>query len=101
MNEEQLRDYIAAKYNGNAERYQKEAKDRQRGIAADNQERRSMDGLGRPVMEVDQRVYQEWTQKEGKEIWKDKGFQKYITGKNPELVVKTKGTGKVQVGYGS
>ena len=52
-------------------------------------------------MEVDQRVYNEWTRKEGKEIWKDKSFREYIARENPELRVKSKGTGKVQVGYGS
>ena len=73
----------------------------QREIARQNQGRRSMDGLGRAVMEVDQRVYNEWTRKEGKEIWKDKSFREYIARENPELKVKSGGTGKVQVGYGS
>ncbi len=52
-------------------------------------------------MEVDSKVYHEWTRKEGKEIWKDPSFRKYISEKNPELKIKSGGTGKTQVGYGS
>jgi len=52
-------------------------------------------------MEIDSKVYNEWTRREGKEIWKDPDFRKSMAKNNPELRVKSQGTGKIQVGYGS
>lgn len=99
--EEQLREHLARQHADTYDKRHREALQAQQEIARQNQHRRSMEGLGRPVMEVDNRVYNEWVRKEGKEIWKDKSFREYISKENPELRVKSKGTGKVQVGYGS
>lgn len=96
-----MREHMARQYEASHERRHAEAVERQREIARSSGERRSVEGLGRATMEVDQRVYNEWTRKEGKEIWKDKSFRKWIAKENPELAVKSKGTGKVMVGYGS
>jgi DNA repair photolyase len=98
---EQLRDKLAREHYESYHKSHGEAAARQREIARQNQNRKSVDGIGRPIMEVDSKVYHEWTRKEGKEIWKDPSFRKYISEKNPELKVKSGGTGKTQVGYGS
>ena len=98
---EQIRDHLARQADEGGKQRLYEAQERQRQIAAQNQNRRSIDGVGRPAMEVDTQVYQEWIRKEGKEIWKDPAFRKRMARENPELVVRSQGTGKVQVGYGS
>jgi len=98
---EAVKEALANKYNSSREEILARAEQRQRELARDNQSRRSIDGIGRATMEVDNKVYQEWVRKEGKEIWKDPGFRKYIADKNPDLKVKSGGTGKIQVGYGS
>jgi hypothetical protein len=98
---QEVRDKLAQAHIDSYERRHAEAIQRQREIAKHNQDRRSVNGMGRPVMEVDNKVYQEWTKREGKEIWKDPDFRKYMARNNPELRVKSGGTGKTQVGYGS
>ena len=99
--EDELREHLARKHASSHDRRHAEALAAQKEIARHNQNSRSIEGLGRAVMEVDSRVYNEWTRKEGKDIWKDKSFREYIARENPELKVNSKGTGKVQVGYGS
>ena len=98
---EAMKEALARKYNGSHEERLASATERQKEIARQNRDRKSMNGIGRATMEVDNKVYQEWVKKEGKEIWKDPKFRKYISDKNPELKVNSKGTGKIQVGYGS
>ena len=98
---EAVKEALVNKYNSSREEILARAEQRQRELARDNQSRRSIDGIGRATMEVDNKVYQEWVRKEGKEIWKDPSFRKYIADKNPDLKVKSGGTGKIQVGYGS
>jgi hypothetical protein len=98
---EAMKEALARQYNGSYDERLARATERQKEIARQNQGRKSMNGLGRATMEVDSKVYQEWVKKEGKEIWKDPKFRKYISEKNPELKVKSEGTGKIQVGYGS
>lgn len=98
---DQIRDSLAKKYEQGFDKSLAEATQRQKEIAAQNQNRRSMDGVGRATMEVDSKVYNEWVKREGKEIWKDKDFRKWIGDRNPELRVKSGGTGRTQVGYGS
>jgi hypothetical protein len=96
---DQIRDSLAERYEKGFDKSLKEATQRQREIARQGGERRSVEGMGRPVMEVDNKVYQEWVRKEGKEVWRDPKFRKWIGDRNPEL--KAKSRGKVQVGYGS
>ena len=98
---DQLRDRLAKDHYEGYESSHSEAARRQKQIASQNQNRKSINGIGKPVMEVDSKVYHEWTRREGKEIWKDPNFRKYISEKNPELKVKAQGTGKIQVGYGT
>jgi len=98
---DEIRHKLAQKYERDFDKTLAEATARQKEIAKQNQNRRSMDGVGRATMEVDSKVYNEWVQREGKEIWKDKDFRKWIGDRNPELRVKSGGTGRTQVGYGS
>lgn len=99
---EEIKDHMARKYNARQLRELQEAQERQREIARQNRgTRKSMDGVGAPVMEVDSKVYHEWCRKEGKEIWKDPAFRRRMAREHPELVVKARGTGRTQVGYGS
>jgi hypothetical protein len=98
---DKVRDSLVNRYEKNFDRSLGEATERQREIARQQGERRSVEGMGRPVMEVDNKVYQEWVQKEGKEVWRDPKFRKWIGDRNPELKARSSGTGKVQVGYGS
>jgi len=98
---DQLRDRLAKDHYEGYESSHGEAARRQKQIASQNQNRKSINGIGKPVMEVDSKVYHEWTRREGKEVWKDPNFRRYISEKNPELKVKSQGTGKIQVGYGS
>lgn len=98
---QEVRDKLAQQHIDSFDERHADAVSRQREIAKHNQNRRSIDGVGRPVMEVDNKVYQEWTRREGKQIWKDPEFRRYMARNNPELKVNSKGTGKVQVGYGS
>lgn len=98
---DQIKDKLAKDHYESFDKRHSEASRRQREIAKQNQGRRSVEGLGRATMEVDSKVYQEWTRREGKEIWKDPDFRKYMARNNPELRVKSGGTGKTQVGYGS
>tara|TARA_A100001037_G_C14721255_1_gene444687 strand:+ start:247 stop:558 length:312 start_codon:yes stop_codon:yes gene_type:complete len=98
---QELRDRLVKQHSDGYEKSHANAAARQREIARNNQNRKSINGMGKPVMEVDSKVYHEWTRREGREIWKDKNFRKYIARHNPELLVKAQGTGKTQVGYGS
>lgn len=98
---EQVKEYMARKHDEGYEKRLKEAEENQREIAKHSQNQRSIEGLGRPVMNVDSRVYREWVAKEGKDIWKDKSFRKYMERNNPEMKAKSGGTGKTMVGYGS
>ena len=82
---EQAREHLAKQVEANQRRSLAEATARQRQIAADGRERKAVAGLGKAVMEVDKRVYNEWVRKEGKEIWRDPKFRKWIGEKNPEL----------------
>lgn len=77
------------------------AETRQRRIAAElGQDRRAINGLGRPRLEVDNYSYHIWGQKLGYQCWKDKQFLREFERDNPHARVKSTGT-KLQVGYGS
>ena len=98
---EQIKDSLSRKYRDNFDADLAKATERQKQIAASQGQRKSVEGLGRPVMEVDNRVYNEWVRKEGKEVWRDPKFRKWIGDRNPELRTQSGGTGKTVVGYGS
>tara|TARA_X000001382_G_scaffold90963_1_gene65571 strand:- start:1323 stop:1634 length:312 start_codon:yes stop_codon:yes gene_type:complete len=98
---DQYREHLAKQYEGSYEERNAQAVKRQREIAQQSQGRKSVEGLGQAVMEVDATVHQEWIKKEGSQIWKDPEFRKYMAKNNPELKVKNQGSGKIQVGYGS
>lgn len=92
---------MARRLNSRQRRELEEATARQKEIARANQgRRRSVDGLGAPVMEVDSKVYHAWGRKEGYEVWKDPKFRKRMAEKHPELLTKAGGTGRTQVGHG-
>lgn len=77
------------------------AETRQRKIAAElGQDRKSINGLGRPRLEVDDYVYHIWGQKLGYHCWKDPQFLREFERDNPHARVKAGGT-KLQIGYGS
>lgn len=99
---DQVREKLANRHIDSYDQRHAEAIKRQAEIAKQNRDgKRSVEGLGRATMEIDSKVYNEWTRREGKEIWKDPEFRKYMAKNNPELRVKSQGTGKIQVGYGS
>lgn len=98
---EEIKDFMARNYEAGYEKRHREAQERQREIAKMSQNQRSVEGLGRPAMVVDPVIYREWVAKEGKEVWKDPKFRKRMAQEHPEMVSKSGGTGKVQVGYGS
>lgn len=60
--------------------------------------RKSIDGLGQPTMELTPEVYHHWGQRLGYQCWKDKQFLREFKRDNPEVRVKATGT-KAQVGY--
>lgn len=77
------------------------ARRRQRAIAAElGQNRKSIEGLGRPRLEVDSAAYHYWGTRLGYQCWKDKQFLREFERDNEDARVKSTGT-KLQVGYGS
>lgn len=77
------------------------AETRQRQIAAElGQDRRAINGLGRPRMEVDNYSLHYWGSRLGYGCWRDPQFIREFERDNPACRVKSTGT-KLQVGYGS
>lgn len=75
---------------------------RQSKIARDlGQNRRSLEGLGRPRLEVDTWAFHYWGQRLGYKCWKDPQFLREFERDNPACRVKAKGTREIQVGYGT
>jgi hypothetical protein len=73
---------------------------RQRRAAATlGQNRRSMNGLGRPRLEIDSYSYHYWGQRLGYKCWKDKQFLREFERDNPACRVKSTGTKEIMVGY--
>jgi hypothetical protein len=60
--------------------------------------RRSVDGLGAPVLEVNAASFHQWGLRLGYECWNDRGFVREFWRDNPAARVKAGGT-RVQVGY--
>lgn len=88
---------------GKQEFYEKVmARLRQRQIAAElGQNRRAIEGLGRPRLEVDTYAYHYWGQRLGYQCWKDPQFLREFERDNTECRVRCGGTKEIQVGYGS
>lgn len=75
-----------------------DAEKRQRAIAKTNQEdHRSVEGLGRPVASFDAAGYMDLKVRQGVGA-NDADFMKWVTKRHPEVAVKCTGT-KIQAGY--
>lgn len=74
------------------------AEDRQRRIAREAGEHRSVDGLGRLRMAIDATAYHYWGQRLGYECWNDAQFLHEFERDNPHARVKCGGT-KIMVGF--
>jgi hypothetical protein len=78
------------------------AETRQREAAHELRDnRRSIDGLGRPRMEVDTYAFHMWGKKLGYECWKDKQFLREFERDNDHVRVKAIGTKQITAGYGT
>jgi hypothetical protein len=64
-------------------------------------DRRAIDGLGAPTMEVDEVILAHWRNKLGHNPLKDSGWVKYMKKHFPEVRVQSSGVKEIQVGYGS
>lgn len=64
-------------------------------------DRRAMEGLGRPRLELDSFAYHYWGQRLGYKCWRDPQFLKEFERDNPDARVKSKGAKEIQVGYGT
>ncbi len=77
-----------------------QARLRQREIARElGQNRRSMNGLGRPRLEVDDYAYHYWGTRLGYKCWKDPQFKREFERDNPDARVKSRGVKEISVGY--
>jgi hypothetical protein len=63
--------------------------------------RKSIDGLGRPVMELDEYVLAHWRKRLGYNPLKDSGWRAYMMKHFPAVRVDAIGTKEIHVGYGS
>lgn len=73
---------------------------RQRKAARELQfNRKSMNGLGRPRLEVDSYAYHLWGQKLGYKCWKDPQFLREFERDNEHCRVRAKGTRDIHVGW--
>jgi hypothetical protein len=61
--------------------------------------RRSVEGLGRPRLQITGEAYHFWGGKLGYECWSDKQFRNEFERDNPEARIKSTGT-RIQSGYG-
>ena len=61
--------------------------------------RRSVEGLGRPRMQITGEAFHEWGQKLGYACWSDNQFKNEFERDNPEVRIKSTGT-RIQSGYG-
>ncbi len=78
------------------------AESRQREAAHELQDnRKSVDGLGRPRLEVDDYAFHFWGQKLGYQCWKDKTFLREFERDNAHARVKAIGTKLITAGYGT
>jgi len=77
------------------------AQRRQRQAARElGQNRKSIEGLGRPRLEIDSYAHAYWGQRLGYQCWKDPQFLREFERDNEHCRVKATGT-KLQIGYGS
>jgi hypothetical protein len=60
--------------------------------------RKSLDGIGSPILEVPQEDFHRWLRQEGEGCWRDKGFLRHYAKMNPQCAVKAAGT-KIQFGF--
>ena len=63
--------------------------------------RKSMEGLGQPVMEIDEAVLAHWRDRLGHNPLKDSGWRKYMLKHHPAIRVNSIGTKEIFVGYGT
>jgi len=78
------------------------AETRQRQIEKQlGQDRKSIDGLGQPIMELDEYVLAHWRTRLGHNPLKDSDWRKYMIKHFPEVRVQAIGTKEIHVGYGS
>lgn len=75
-----------------------EAEQRQRMIAAQTGEHRSIDGLGRVRLSIDAESYHYWGQRLGYKCWNDPQFLREFERDNPHARVKCGGT-KIMMGW--
>ena len=61
--------------------------------------RRSVEGLGRPRMQITGEAFHYWGQRLGYECWSDNQFKNEFERDNPEVRMKATGT-RIQSGYG-
>lgn len=61
--------------------------------------RKSIDGLGRPVMELDEFVLAKWREKLGYNPVKDHAWRKYMLKHFPQVGVHAIGTKEIHVGW--
>ena len=61
--------------------------------------RKSVNGLGRPRLEVDTYAYHYWGKRLGYKCWRDPQFLREFERDNPEARVKAKGTKEIHVGW--
>ena len=64
----------------------------QNTIARTAVEHKSIEGLGRPVMEIDGSAYHYWGNRLGYQCWSDKQFRREFARDNPETRIKSGGT---------
>lgn len=64
-----------------------------------SRDRKSMNGLGQPVMELDEFVIGHWRNRLGYNPLKDSGWRKYMLKKHPEIRVHALGTKEIHVGW--
>lgn len=64
-------------------------------------DRKAVEGLGRPRLEVDTFAYHYWGQRLGYQCWRDEAFLREFERDNPDCRVQSRGTREIQVGYGT
>lgn len=99
MSNEELARELGRGYDQNYARRLKICEENQRRVAREfGDNRRSVEGLGQPVMELDVKVDQEIRKRYGNKAMKDPDFRKWLQRNHDSVRVKSGGT-KTQFGY--